>query len=269
VSKRPLLSIIIPALNEGPTIPSVLRSLARQDRISDCEVIVVDGQSVDNTRHVAMGFPFVKMLSCEPGRARQMNRGAMEANAPILWFLHADSTMPERGCVAALLHAMGQRDVCGGSFRFGLRGNDLYYRFVTVMVNFRARFLHCPYGDQGIFVRTELFHQIGGLRQIEHCEDLDLVLRLRREGRFVLLPQTVETSARTWQAHGKIATTFWHLAALSRYELRRMTGGLPELSPALVDTDPAPAPSQTAPPVASGENHPQGVSGVAEGTGAR
>ena len=269
MSKRPLLSIIIPALNEGPTIPSVLRSLARQDRISDCEVIVVDGGSADNTRHVAMGFPFVKMVSCEPGRARQMNRGAQEANAPLLWFLHADSTMPERGCVDALLRAMEQRDVCGGSFRFELRGNDLYYRFVTVMVNFRSRFLHRPYGDQGIFVRTAVFREIGGLREIEHCEDLDLVLRLQKEGRFVLLPQAVETSARTWQAHGKIATTFWHLAALTRFEFRRMTGGLRDTPPALLEAELRPALTATPAPPASGETTPQGVTGVTEGTGAR
>lgn len=224
---KPLVSIIIPARNEGATIPTVLRSLSRQERISDCEVIVVDGMSTDNTATVAESFPFVRVLRGAKGRAVQMNRGAEIANAPALWFLHADTTLPDPNTVDALLGALRDPSVECGAFQFHLRGDDGYFRFVTTMVNFRARAMQRPFGDQGIFVRTATFHRIGGYRGLEFCEDLDLVLRLRRVGRFQLLPQTVETSARTWQAHGKLRITAWHLAVLARYEWKRLTGTLP------------------------------------------
>lgn len=227
VKTTPLVSIIIPARNEGATIPTVLRSLSRQDSISDCEVIVVDGESSDNTVAVAESFPFVRVMRSERGRANQMNRGAAAATAPVLWFLHADTTLPDCNTVDALVDALRDRDAEGGAFQFRLRGNDGYYRFVTSMVNFRARVFSRPFGDQGIFVRTSAFRQLGGYRELELCEDLDLILRLRRLGRFCLLPQTVETSARTWQAHGKLRVTLWHLATLGQYQWRRMTGNLP------------------------------------------
>ncbi len=260
VPGKPLLSIIIPARNEGPTIASVLRSLARQDRISDCEVIVVDGMSADNTVEVAESFPFVRVVRAQRGRARQMNEGARAATAPALWFLHADSTFPERAVVDALLAALRDPAVVGGAFRFQLRGNDLYYRFVTVMVNFRARFLRRPYGDQGVFVRADVFREMGGFRELENCEDLDFVIRLRGTGEFRLLPQVVETSARTWQANGKIHTTLWHLVVLARYEWHRRTGKMtaleaPPLRPE-ISAPPPDAQSPAAPAAPQGQTTP-------------
>jgi rSAM/selenodomain-associated transferase 2 len=226
VPHRYELAIIIPARNEEHTISSVLRSLARQTMLSACQVIVVDGMSDDNTVGVAASFPFVQVLSCEPGRARQLNFGAEHAHAPALWFLHADSTLPDTGTIGALLDALRDPEVVGGAFRFSLRGNDLYYRFITWAVNLRSLTVHRVYGDQGIFVRTSIFRELGGFRDIGFCEDVDLVLRLRKRGRFVILPQAVETSARTWIRYGKIRTTWYHIKELFRYEWLRRTGRL-------------------------------------------
>lgn len=226
MSRRPAVTIVIPARNEQHTIASVLRSLSRQNRISDCQVIVVDGMSEDATAETAETFPFVQVISCAPGRAEQMNYGASAADGGVLWFLHSDSTVPERTTVDSMLEALEDPDLAGGAFRFHLRGDDPYYQFVNAVVNLRARWLLRPYGDQGIFVRTELFRSLGGYRALENCEDLDLVLRLRQVGRFRILPATVETSARTWQRYGKLRTTLWHLRELMRFEWRRRFGKL-------------------------------------------
>ena len=230
--KSPLLSIIIPARNEGATLPTLLRSLARQNRISDCEVLVVDGASTDNTIAVAESFPYARAIRSTQGLAVQMNCGAKAARAKALWFLHADTTLPDHSCVDALLSALAQPGVHCGAFQFHLRGTDAWFRFVNKMVNFRAKAFQRPFGDQGIFVDARAFREVGGYRDLEVCEDVDLVLRLRRTGRFVLLPQTVETSARTWQAHGRAKIALWHLAVLARYQWQRMTGKLNQVGPA-------------------------------------
>jgi len=219
---KPQISVIIPARNEARTISSVLRSLARQDMISVAQVIVVDGMSEDETVDVAYGFPFVEVAQCQPGRANQMNHGARIARAPILWFLHADSTIPEPTSINEILDVMGDPEVAGGAFRFKLRGDDFYYRMVTGWVNLRASLLGRPYGDQGVFVRTKVFEQLGGFSLIEMCEDVDFVLRMRKVGRFVLLRHPVETSARTWQRYGKLRTTVYHLREWIAFELSRL-----------------------------------------------
>lgn len=219
---KPQISVIIPALNEARTITSVLRSLARQDMISVAQVIVVDGMSEDETVDVAYGFPFVEVVQAQPGRANQMNHGARVARAPILWFLHADSTIPEPTSINEILDVMADPEVAAGAFRFKLRGDDLYYRLVTGWVNLRSSLLGRPYGDQGLFVRTKVFQELGGYAPVEMCEDLDFVLRVRKMGRFVLLRHPVETSARTWQRYGKLRTTIYHLREWLAFELSRL-----------------------------------------------
>lgn len=245
--RAPELTIIIPVRNEEYTIAGVLRSLGRQERISECQVIVVDGQSTDATAEIAARFPFVQVLSCAPGRSDQLNYGVTHASAPIVWFLHSDSTLPEPYCVEMLLECMGDPEVAGGAFRFHLRGDDMYFRLITGLVNLRARVMLRPYGDQGIFVRTRLFRELGGFRRLSSCEDLDLVLRLRKLGRFRILRAKVETSARTWQRYGKVRTTWWHVREWVGFEWGRKLGKVRELPPteheATLDKKPTDTPS--------------------------
>lgn len=221
MSQTPRISIIVPARNEENTITSVLRSLSRQDRISECEVIVVDGESTDGTADVAAAFPFVQVVACRPGLAEQMNCGARAANAPILWFLHADSTLPNLKTVDAVFECLEDPAVAGGAFQYHLRGDDAYYKVITLLVNLRSRLFRRAYGDQGIFVRARLFKDLGGFREIPASEDIDLVLRLRAHGAFRILSPRVETSARTWQRHGKVRTTAWHIRQWLNYEFRQ------------------------------------------------
>ncbi len=227
MARVPELTIIIPVRNEQQTITSVLRSLARQDRISDCHVIVVDGESTDGTADMAEAFPFVEIVTCKPGLALQMNRGAAMANGKALWFLHSDATLPSNNTIAHILYALRDPAVVGGACKFQLRGDDLYYRFVSTLVNIRARWLRRPYGDQGIFVKKSIFHQAGGFREMP-CSDLDLFMRVRALGEVRMLRPKVATSARTWQHYGKLTTTVWHLKEWLRYERDRKAGRLPQ-----------------------------------------
>lgn len=225
------LTIIIPVRNEQQTITGVLRSLARQDRISDCQIIVVDGGSTDGTADLASAFPFVEVITSAPGLVRQMNNGAKGADGKNLWFLHSDTTLPGNTNIAYILSTFDDPNVVGGACKFQLRGDDLYYRFISSLVNFRAKWMHRPYGDQGIFVRTTVFKQLGGFRQMP-CNDLDLFLRMRNFGETRMIPSTVATSARTWQKYGKITTTIWHMKEWLGYEWNRKFGKLPSNSPA-------------------------------------
>ena len=214
------LSIIIPARNEQQTIAGVLRSLARQDQISDCQVLVIDGGSTDGTADIVAAFPFVEIIHCERGLARQMNRGAELADGKALWFLHADVTLPNSATIGHILHTLTDPAVVGGACRFQIRGHDLYFRFINSLVNMRSRWLGRAYGDQGIFARREIFHKTGGFRDVP-CTDLDMFLRLREHGEVRIISPIVATSARTWQRHGKIKTTAWHIKEWLAYEWTR------------------------------------------------
>ncbi len=71
------LSVIVPCLNEEAGIGMGLAAVGSLRR-QGAEVILVDGGSSDDT--VARAGPWVdRIVSAEPGRARQMNAGAREA----------------------------------------------------------------------------------------------------------------------------------------------------------------------------------------------
>lgn len=187
-------------------------------------MIVVDAGSSDGTTELAEAFPFVTVLVTGPGLTGQLNEGAKTATGDTLWFLHADTTLPDPHTIDAIVNVMESPQVVGGACRFNLRGDDLYFRVIGAMVNLRARLLRRPYGDQGIFVRRSVFHDLGGFPDIPRCVDLDFVLRLRREGEFVILRPRVDTSARTWRRYGKLRTTAWHLREWLTYEWERVRG---------------------------------------------
>ncbi|MFN5873757.1 MAG: glycosyltransferase, partial [Aphanizomenon sp.] len=68
-----LISIIIPTLNEADNIQSAINSTKSSTNI---EIIVVDGGSEDETLLIAKSLN-IKVIISPPGRANQMNIGAM------------------------------------------------------------------------------------------------------------------------------------------------------------------------------------------------
>ena len=77
----PILSIIVPVLNEAASIVAALSALAPL-RSRGVELIVVDGNSTDGTPTLADA-----VVAGPRGRARQMNTGAAQALA-LDWHRH-------------------------------------------------------------------------------------------------------------------------------------------------------------------------------------
>jgi rSAM/selenodomain-associated transferase 2 len=195
------VALIMPVLNEAQLCPELTVELRRL--ADSAEVVVVDGGSHDGTREAlataapAGGFRFI---DGPRGRATQMNAGAAAARAPVLLFLHADTRLP-RDAFAALRGVLDGGAV-GGCFRLRIASADPRLRLAASIINARSRLLPSASGDQAIFCRRDAFERLGGFREMELCEDLDLVTRLGSLGRFGLCNSAVETSARRWQRLG-------------------------------------------------------------------
>jgi hypothetical protein len=83
------------------------------------------------------------------------------------------------------------------------------------MVSIRSRITRIPYGDQGIFIKKQMFDAMGGFKNIPIMEDIDLMLRIRKKrGKIILVPSQVKTSARRWEKEGVLFCTLrnWALA---------------------------------------------------------
>lgn len=200
-----MLSIIIPTFNEAHSIGATLDAVARLS--GPIEVLVVDGGSRDGTQRI-VGERGVALVASEKGRGAQMHRGACLARGEALWFLHAD-TIPPPNAAGLIMKALDEREVSGGNFDIRFDGAQPAARFMTWLYP-RLRALGLCYGDSAIFVRREAYERLGGFEPFPIFEDLDLVRRLRREGRVAHLPAQVLTSSRRFEGHSFILTfTRW------------------------------------------------------------
>ena len=214
---KPVISLILPVLNEAPILAGALSNLPRAP---DLEIILVDGGSTDATREVAGRFPHVRWVSAPRGRGVQMNAGARVARGDFFLFLHIDTVLTTDH-LAALRQAALDPRVGAGAFELRLTPPTPFLRFIAWGANWRGRLFRLPYGDQAIFVRRDLFLALGGFAH-RHPEDLDLVLRLRRLTRLSLLTPPVSSSGRRWLKHGNLRTSGYHWAFLIRHLAERL-----------------------------------------------
>jgi rSAM/selenodomain-associated transferase 2 len=199
----PLLTIIVPALNEGGVIAGLLASLA-PFRVRGVEVVVADGGSTDGTAEAAgPGADRVIVAPC--GRARQMNAGAAAAHAPVLLFLHADTRLPANAD-QLIVNGLGAARLEWGRFDVRIEGASRWLRLVAAFMNLRSRVTGIATGDQAMFVTRPAFDAVGGFPDQDLMEDVELSSRLKQRGPPLCLGPPVVTSGRRWSARGVART---------------------------------------------------------------
>ncbi len=208
------ISIIIPTRNEADSIGRLLPELLA---VHGVELLVVDGGSTDNTVDIAKSLG-AQVLSSSPGKAKQMNAGAEAAHGNILLFLHCDTKLAP-GFVEQVGAALNQPEISAGAFQLSIDGKGFGLRVIEWLVNFRSKILQMPYGDQGIFVTSDMFFSVGEFPPQPIMEDFELMRRLRGRGKIKILPLHATTSARRWKKLGIMRTTVINQAIILGYLL--------------------------------------------------
>ncbi len=197
-----LLSIIIPTINEVSCIKQTLEAL-QPYRGKNLEIIVVDGGSHDGTLALTNSLADLSLESIR-GRANQMNFGATKAHGEYLMFLHADTSVPPNAYET--LENSLLEGIVWGRFDIALSGEKGSLRMVELMMNTRSRWSGIATGDQAIFVRSDVFKNIGGYPDIALMEDIALSKKLKRITRPICLIEKVTTSSRRWESNGILRT---------------------------------------------------------------
>ncbi|MDQ3179930.1 MAG: TIGR04283 family arsenosugar biosynthesis glycosyltransferase [Acidobacteriota bacterium] len=193
------ISVIIPTHNEELTIVRTLDALSRLVNVS--EVVIVDGGSTDKTIEIVenyahkKAFRLVKMS--DANRGRQLHEGTKYAAGNVFWFLHAD-TRPVQGCARQIKQYMRYDEIVGGNFEIVFDGKSRWARFLTWLYP-QLRSIGLVYGDSAMFVRREIYAQIGGFRNLPLFEDVDLYKKLLKKGEFQHINLPVTTSSRRFE----------------------------------------------------------------------
>ncbi len=208
-----VLSIIIPTLNEEDVIKRCLDNVVN---VPDVEVIVSDGGSTDRTVEIASQYGNVKIVSSTKGRGVQMNTGALSAQGDVFLFLHADCVLSKETILSFRQH-FEDNSITGGAFKIKLLSDKFPYRLIEMGINLRSKMFKLPYGDQGLFVKKSVFKELGGFREMDTCEDLDFICRLKKHGEITILNDEILSSVRRWEKNGILRTSFRNQTLLASY----------------------------------------------------
>ncbi|MGI9307309.1 MAG: glycosyltransferase [Gammaproteobacteria bacterium] len=151
-----------------------------------------------------MEKPGRRWIQCaKSGRGAQMNTAAEAANGEFLWFVHADTRLPENA--AAVLQkslAAEPRAVHYFDLRFYDGGRRMFFNEIGARL--RCAFFGNPFGDQALCLPRAAFMELGGYSEnTAPGEDHIFVLRAARAGlRARRVGAAAGTSARTYLKRG-------------------------------------------------------------------
>ncbi len=197
-----MLSIIIPAKNEADTIEECLKSLSNQDLDrSEYEIIVVDGNSTDETIKIASPYAdrIIPQKSKGIGGARR--DGAEASRGDILVFTDADTIHESNWLKIISENLIGRGyDMTTGPVLFydsTFRSNllQLWRKIYTLFHLFGFYWLI----GSNMAIKREAYQQIDGHRSISLLEDFDISMKMFKEGDILCKydkRQKVYTSAR-------------------------------------------------------------------------
>ncbi len=198
------LAIVIPVYRDDAALSRLLAQLRSAQDIG-AEIIVV-GTTDDPSSQVVATQAAARHIAVARCRGAQLAAGAAASSRELLWFLHADTTLPpnaaQRVCEALASHKWGRFDIA-----FNDRSPLL--RLVAALMNWRSRMSAIATGDQGIFVRREAYDAVGGFQPIPLMEDVALSRALRASaagGMPARVRTPLVTSARKWKREGILKT---------------------------------------------------------------
>jgi len=195
-----MIDIIIPVLNEAKILTE--KKQYYQSLRKAAHVIFVDGGSSDDTVRAAGTLGDV--ISSDPGRGMQKNRGVELARSNILLFMHVDTAV----AAAALecIKACVDQGVDAGCLTMKIDDPKPIFRIYERVVNMRAKVFGAFDGDLGMFIRKDIFQELGGFERLPYMEDLVFSKKLNTSHNLAFLDEPISVSSRKWQEQGFLKT---------------------------------------------------------------
>ena len=197
----PVISIIIPTLNEEAHLHRLLGEVAQACAGVSYELVVVDAASQDRTVAIAREHGARVVETVAGNRGHQLRLGAQHSQGQYLWFVHADVQLAAQPDLGQRLIDALETGAVAACLRLAYAAPGFFYRFLATSSNWRARHLGLIFGDQSLFVRRTVYQQVGGFPDVPLMEDWILSRKLARRGLLKQLPDRIIASSRKYDRH--------------------------------------------------------------------
>jgi glycosyltransferase involved in cell wall biosynthesis len=197
-SRRPLISVIVPHLNQPEQLEACLCSLEAQSLARDCfEIIVVDNGSATLPEDIIADHPGTRLLrELRPGPGPARNFGVQAASGEILAFIDADCRAHRDWLSSALqgIRTLPEGTILGGDVQIWRRRSNTFTGIEGYENIFQYRFKffierHGYCGTGNLVVRYADYKRVGPFAGIEFAEDVEWGQRARAAGlRFRYIP---------------------------------------------------------------------------------
>jgi glycosyltransferase involved in cell wall biosynthesis len=213
------LSVVIPALNEERHLGQLLLDI-RQQSLRPGEVIVVDAGSRDATVRIAK-LSCTTVLHGEPPVARGRNLGGYSAKGDLIFFLDADTRLPQNFFEDFVCEVERRRlDIACPRYlpHDSTPAIRALHTFWNTVLKASERTLPSGAGHC-IALRSKLFRESSGFDPSLKFDDIELVRRLAKGRRFGLVDTNVFVSDRRYREQGILRTFLLHLLMAPAFAL--------------------------------------------------
>ena len=187
-----MISIVVPTYNEEKNIDRCLKALTNQSIPRDqIEIIVVDGDSTDQTREIAAEYADVVMIQTSEGVGGARNDGFKIAKHQIVATTDADCE-PKANWVESILKMFDEDTVAvtGILKPFDWRDmnwlNILVYRAIfetaNLMLMIMALFGQYHLCGANSAFNKKVFIDIGGYKPLAYADDIEIFKRIKNKG---------------------------------------------------------------------------------------
>ena len=192
------ISLITPTYNEQKNVNTIIENI---NLLKPKEVIIVDGNSTDNTRKLLKDL---KIIKTKASRGTQLKKGAEHSKQKWLFFVHADTKLHIENIREIKYFINKENSHKAAFFHLKFNSSSIFAYFISKWANFRSKVLYMPFGDQCLLINKLYYESIGGYEEIIKMEDMEIMLKIPNKYKY-FFKSYIETSFNKYKDNGIIA----------------------------------------------------------------
>ena len=187
-------SIITSTLNSAETIHDCIMSVLNQSIFNDCEHIIIDGKSKDNTLNIIKSFDHIKFISeYDKGVYSAWNKGLKLVDSEYVIFLGSDDTFYSKNTLENVSKKITDKD----SIYYGKvikQTQDKKKKFYKETFNFENKIMDPPIflfpPHPATFFPAKTLKEVGFDEKFKICGDTDNYIKMLRKCKIINLNLT-------------------------------------------------------------------------------